>query len=225
MDKKPIFERFLQSIEYLKNKGKIHKQQDIADAVGISKSHMSDVMKDRGGKFSVEFLKKFATAYSDLINEEWLIEGKGQMEMPEKDMRPHVTNNSAAAGFIDAISKGEYNPKLCRMIPWINNYDFTVEVSGDSMYPVLMDGDILACRRLTDRLNLPIGHVCVFDTLGGPMVKELASVNPETVTLHSVNPSHPDFDVRHEEIISVALVVGYVRDMEHWVYPEFDTDY
>lgn len=225
MEKTEFLNRLTQAIEYLKNNGKARKQEEIAELTGVAQPHVASALKGDPKRLTKGFLKKFAAAYADLINEEWLIEGKGQMEKPDKNTRPHIVSSSVAAGFMDAISKGEYNPELCRMIPWINNYDFTVEVSGDSMFPVLMDGDILACRRLTDRLNLPIGHICVFDTLGGAMVKELASVNHETVTLHSVNPRHHDFDVRHEDVISVALVVGYVRDVEHWQYPDFNDTY
>ncbi len=38
-------ERLNKAIEYLKSNGLIHKQQDIADALGMAKSHLSNALK------------------------------------------------------------------------------------------------------------------------------------------------------------------------------------
>lgn len=220
MDKNDFLIRITQAVEYLKNKGKARKHEEIAETMGIARSHVTAALKGDPKRLTKGFLKKFAAAYSDFINEKWLLEGAGAMEKPDDSLRPHVATTSAAAGFMDAISQGEFNPELCAFVPWLNDYDFTITVKGDSMAPLLLDGDILACRRLTDRLDPPVGKICVFDTQGGAMVKVLLSVNEESVTLHSINPRHADFDVAHADIISTALVVGYIRDMEGW----YDSD-
>lgn len=47
--------RLLQAIDYLKDKGQIHKQQDIADKLGKGKSYISEVMANKNGRLTDGF--------------------------------------------------------------------------------------------------------------------------------------------------------------------------
>lgn len=203
-------ERFNQAIAYLKSKGKVHKQQDIADKIGVSKSYFSDALKNRGGKFSEDFLRRFAKAYAELISEEWLVNGSGRMEIPDPSLRPHFEAN-AAAGFLDGASSAENGFLIPSLSPLIGEYDFTIGVDGRSMEPEFRSGDIVACKRVRDRVNLPMGKVCVFDTKEGALLKVLKGVRGHTVILHSLNPDYPDLRVEGESILSVGLVVAVIR--------------
>ena len=211
MDKEQTYYRFQQSIDYLKDNGKIHKQQDIAVAIGVSKSYMSDVMKDRGGKFSEDFLHRFATAYSDYINEDWLLTGEGQMAKPLRELRPHI-QAKAAAGFMSGISEGEYGDNMRPMIPGIPDYDFSITAYGKSMEPRIEDNDILACRIVTDSLNPPVGKICVIDSKDGAAVKVIRDVEEDCLVLHSLNPEYRDYRVNFSDLNQIAVVVGSVRN-------------
>lgn len=201
--------RLNQTIDYLKDNGKIHKQQDIADALGMGKARVSESLKGKEGKFTEFFLNRFADAYSEYINKDWLLTGEGEMTKVGKDMRPHV-EQKAAAGFMDNFSRGEKGEDFRQKIPFISEYDFTIEVSGDSMEPEIKNGDILACRMISDRLNPPIGKVCVIDSPDGFAVKVIKSVKPSgEVTLHSFNNKYSDYTV--EGINHTAVVVGFIR--------------
>lgn len=210
MDKEKAFERFKQSFEYLKSKGKIHKQQDLCEPLGIVKSHISEFCNGKEKYFTEGNLRKFAKAYAELISEEWLVNGTGQMQTPDPSLRPHFTENTAAAGF-STISMPEFSPQMIREMPWLGNYDFTIQINGDSMEPEFHTGDIVTCRRISDRLNLPVGKVCVFDTSDGPVIKMLRAVSDDSITLHSLNPAYRDFTLAPENVISISLVTGLVR--------------
>lgn len=204
------FTRLNQAIEYLKDNGKIHKQQDIADALGMAKTHLSVAL--RGGKYFTEgFLKRFAKAYSDFISEDWLLTGEGRMEAPDKSMRPHV-EAKAAAGFMGGVASGEYECEMRAPIVGVTDYDFTIDVEGDSMTPAILEGDCLACSIDNDTLNPPVGKICVVDTRDGAVVKVIAAVSCNSITLHSINPDYEDYKVAHSEINRIARVVGLVRN-------------
>ena len=90
-------------------------------------------------------------------------------------------------------------------------YDFTLVVEGDSMTPQIADGDTICCRFLDDRLNTPIGQICVLDTKDGPAVKIIKEVTKDSLILHSLNPRYPDYPVELSSINRVALVIGVLR--------------
>lgn len=124
--------------------------------------------------------------------------------------RPHY-DAKASAGFMDGISEGKMAAEYRAMALPLLDYDFSIDVSGDSMIPRIEDGDALLCRKCNDRLNLPIGKMYVIDTRDGAVVKEIKHINDETITLHSLNPAYPDFEVEFDSIFGVAEVVGLNR--------------
>lgn len=202
--------RLRQAIDYLKDKGQIHKQQDIADRLGMDKSQLS---KAKAGKsrYSLDgFLRQFAAAYSDYITESWLLTGEGCMAVPAKTKRPHF-DVTAAAGFMDGVADGITEASMREVIEGTPAYDFTIDVSGDSMSPQLLSRDTLLCRIAADPANPPIGKACVIDTLDGAVVKVIAAATGDSVTLHSLNPDYPDYDIPASSINRVALVVGFIR--------------
>lgn len=202
--------RLNQAIDYLKNKGKIHKQKDIVTALSMSQVNVSRALNGIPRYFTEGFLNKFADAYSDYINKEWLLTGKGTMAKPDRDQRPHF-DARVAAGFLSGGSEQVMSPELRDMVTTFPEYDFTIDVEGDSMLPEIKDGDTICCRILDDRLNLPIGEICVLDTKSGPVVKVIKEADAECLTLHSLNPSYPDYRVEFSEINRIALVIGILR--------------
>lgn len=202
--------RLLQAIDYLKDKGQIHKQQDIADKLGKGKSYISEVMANKNGRLTDGFLRSFAAAYSDYITESWLLTGEGNMEVPAKTKRPHF-DVTAAAGFMDGIADGITQASMREVIEGMPRYDFTIDVSGDSMRPQILNRDTLLCRIVADPANPPIGKACVVDTIDGAVVKVIAAATGDAVTLHSFNPDYPDYDIPASSINRVAIVVGFIR--------------
>ena len=206
-------DRLHNAIKFLRDKGQIHKQQDIADRLNMGKSRISEALKGKEGKFTDGFIRKFAAAYSDYINEEWLLTGEGEMQVPDRSLKPHFSAK-AAAGFINGMSDAEYSGDFHPYVSGMPDYDFSIETDGDSMMPRIESGDTLLCRRLTDRMNPPIGEICVIDTKEGAVVKQIHSVSDETLTLHSLNPSYHDYEIDLSSILGVAEVVGLTRSLD-----------
>lgn len=79
MDKK---ERFKTAFLYLKEHGYIHTQKDLADKMGSTSPNVSSALKGIDSVLTDNFLKRFNAAFGSVFNEDWLIEGKGEMLQP-----------------------------------------------------------------------------------------------------------------------------------------------
>lgn len=192
----------------------VHKQQDIADTLGMTKGRISDALKGMTGKFTDGFLRRFARAYKDHISETWLLTGQGRMDVPGRDERPHVSTVSASAGYLDGLSEPVVNPDFHKLADLLPDYDFTMRARGDSMLPEIHSGDLLLCRRL-DRPLAPsdLGRIFVADTADGVLVKRLAAISPseDLVTLRSLNPAYPDIAAPASALLALARVVAVIH--------------
>lgn len=206
------YNRFKQAIDYLRDIGKSHNQQDIADALAMGKANFSRAINGDQRYFTRGFLKRFVAAYSDYISEEWLLTGEGEMAVPDKTMRPHI-GVKAAAGFMVGIGENDKGDDLRDKIPFLADYDFTITTDGQSMVPEIDDGDILACRISYDRANPPIGKICVIDSKEGAAVKVLKEASDSSVVLHSINPEYDDYEVAVSDLNRIAVVVGVIKKL------------
>lgn len=208
-----IQKRIAKAFEYLRFNHISETHAEVAKTMGANRANVSAAINGNPRYLTEPFLKRFARAYSDYINEEWLLTGEGQMEKPGKSMRPHF-DSYASAGFMDGISEGKMSAEFRAMaIPHLN-YDFSIDASGDSMLPSIENGDTLLCTVSDDRLNPPIDKICVIDTRDGALVKQIRRADDETLTLHSLNPRYPDRRIDISSINRIAVVVGLIRTFE-----------
>lgn len=212
MDKDSAFARFKQSIEYLRSKGKAWTDEEVHQLSGLQRPHVTAMRNGDYVRITEGNLKKFAAAYSDYINADWLINGEGRMENISRTMRPHY-DAKVSAGFMDGISDGKMSAEFRALVPGMKDYDFTIDTKGDSMLPRIEEGDVLLCRKALDRLNPPIGKICVIDTKEGFVVKEILKNGEDCITVHSLNPEpqYHDYTIEHTNILGTAEVMGLVR--------------
>lgn len=209
-------ERLIKAVEYLKNNGKARRQEDIAKAMGVPRPHVSIAMKGDTRRLTDSFLRRFARAYSNYINEDWLLTGNGEMEKPDKKAtRPHIPSDRAvvSAGFvgkaIGSVTEGECEIRpVMTPFPW---YDFTIEVDGDSMEPELRHGDIIVCRWINSSEDIHLKNIYVVDSAEGAVVKQL-SRDDNNLICHSINPTYPDFTIPLDSVLRIARVEGLVRN-------------
>lgn len=219
--------RLHQAIDYLKDIGVIHKQQDIAEALHISKSGVSQMLKGSGGYSIEQTARRFARAYPR-ISADWLLTGEGAMVLPDTHtQRPHYGGHVAAGAWDIAPIPAEADTwrDLLNIAP---DYDFTATATGDSMLPLIHSGDTLYCRRLYRGDPLRSGSVYLFATADGTLVKQLLlPTSPDadhsdtsyadhipyddhlgTLTLHSLNPDYADIELSRQDLIGIAKVVA-----------------
>lgn len=204
--------RLKQAIEYLKDNGRVHSNQNIADLVGIHRSNLSRVLSGNERYLTTGFLTRFADAYSDYINKEWLVDGTGEMAVPKSYERIHIPIE-VSAGFT-GVSMGAAMESECDYVTLDSLYgkdrDCTVRAKGDSMYPTIFDGDYIMCQKLNSEYQINDSDIYVLDTLDGAVIKRIIPAD-NGVTAVSENPDYKPFWIASEAILSIYKVGGILR--------------
>lgn len=172
-------------------------------------NNLNDAFGLRGNYMNTSLLERVADAFPDVLNRDYLLTGTGEVAAPDPNRRPHY-RAQAAAGFMDGLADGEAGD-LRPLIPDVPDYDFTIEARGDSMLPEIQSGDILLCRRATDRANPPLDRICVIDSTDGAAVKLIAGADEDSLFLHSLNLDYPDYSLDLSSLLGVAPVVALLR--------------
>lgn len=211
MDKKELLSRLKQALEYLQDNGKARTHADIALLLKTTRSNVSAAFKGNPRYLTQGFAKRFAEAYADYININWLLNGVGNMKAQRSNERPHYPAEVRAGvltGNSDSIMS--YESTLRPVIDNIPAYDFTIDVSGDSMSPLYFDGDLVACREINGVEELEPGNDYVITTRDGALLKRYVSHTMSTIRLISENSKYKPINLDTDSIIKVYKVVGSV---------------
>lgn len=125
-----------------------------------------------------------------------------------------LVSQEAAAGFgSENFAITEQDIKDRYVIPDFNGIDFMIRVKGSSMYPKYSSGDIIACRKLTDRNFIQWNKPHLVATRDqGILVKRLKRSEKVGFLLAvSDNKDYDPFDIPENEITGIAIVVGVIR--------------
>ena len=202
-------------------------QNEFADRIRTDRSNLS---KQISGKLPVGdvLVNKIVVVLG--VSKLWLTEGRGEkyifkpaadsgrFPFPPKRMREAdaegtrvydraVRGGRAGGGLIFSAEhvKGRITP------PAVNRNSYIVKVSGDSMNPVINNGDMLVIREVKNNLIF-WGQIYVVVLEDYRMVKYIRKhVNPEMVILRSANPNYDDIEIPRTEIKSLFLVENVLR--------------
>ena len=171
-------------------------------------------------------IDKILSKYQDL-SRVWLLTGEGDMLIDKSSADNTSTEPKKHYKYLPLIPIDAMAGQLsgedfqimeydCERysIPDFDAADFLVTVSGDSMTPTFMSGDILAVRKVeTSRLWFQWGKPYVIATRQGCIVKRIMPSDKDGfVEIVSDNKEqYPKYDLHSEEIVGIALVIGLVR--------------
>lgn len=210
IDRSIFQERLVKAYNYLLDNGFVHTKQQFAKAIGKSSGDVSSALNNYGRVLTKGFLTKVANAFPDVLSREYLLDGIG--EVGKVNGIPHIPFDVAAGATNVALGSACLTDcELRPANPLFSSYDFTIEVSGDSMSPYIQHGDILACKRVG--LNTVIirpSHCFVIDTPEGAVVKHL-KVDGDFLVCSSINPSFAPFRLPIHDDMRFAMVVGITR--------------
>lgn len=179
-----------------------------------------------GDKIPLLTISKINSLFPD-INFHWLLTGEGEIikstktesessKLENKEVIPLIPI-SAMAGYANGDSSVmRYEIEDDYTVPEFlgKGVRFLIRVSGSSMLPKYSNGDILACRPITDLTFFQWGKVYVLDTDQGPIVKRLfpCDEDVDSVECHSENnDSYPPFKIKKSSIRNVSIVIGVIR--------------
>ena len=210
-------DRIRQAFEYLRFKKIVGTHEDIANKMGANRANVSAAINGSPRYLTKPFLRRFANTYSAYINEGWLLTGDGKMEKEEtRHVRPHIPSGvvTVAAGFAGTSigSVAEEDCDMLPVIPYLPDYDFVITVKGDSMEPMLLNNDKIACAWMEPTDELRPDKIYVVDSREGPVVKKIAR-EMGSIVCHSLNPRYEDYTISENDVLKLARVVGVVREL------------
>lgn len=86
-------ERFAEAYEFLRSRGEIHTQKDLAERMHTSAPNISSAMKGNKATLTDKFLLRFNATFGLPFNNKWLLEGEGQM-LSGKGMQVNTGDNN-----------------------------------------------------------------------------------------------------------------------------------
>lgn len=214
-----IVDRLLKIIE-LKgiNKSRFYKE------TGLSNGFL-DKVRDIG----VSKIEHILNVYPEL-NPNWLLTGKGEMlvntdkiiaertfnvTMDHSRQVPVLEPEVVGGLGNSAFAFEEKDVKEYYTIPAFDKrgVDFIIPLTGHSMEPRFLHGDMLACKIIKENAFIEWNKPHVIATIDrGMILKRLRTSSDEDhLLMVSENPEYEPFEVPKDEITGIALVVGIIR--------------
>ena len=192
------------------------RQVQFAERAGVDTSNLSKYLNAHM-PLSDSFLNRLVVNLG--VSKEWLLDGT---DLPFAKSTSVAVADSSAAGAgtpvydVDAtagISSGRNELFASEnIVGWVNLPNMSadcriVRVSGDSMSPVIMDGDFIAVREVSNTSQIYWGQIYVVQLDDFRLVKYVRRhSDPNMVVLRSENPNYDDMDVRRADIHGMLLV-------------------
>lgn len=203
-------------------------QNEFASRIGTDCSNFS---KQINGKLAITSVLTNKIIVELGISKEWLIEGKGEkykvsattnsktITLPTNIIR--TTDATGAKVYDIDVTAGPSGRSLMFSseqvigsinVPFINPENYIVKVSGDSMSPVINNGDMLAIREVKNLSLIFWGQIYVVLLDDYRMVKYIRKhENPDLVILKSANKDYDDIEIPKDEIRALFVVENIIR--------------
>lgn len=212
-------------------------EKGVADLMGYTKSSFSQIINGKV-PLSDRFIDKLASI-DDNINKVWIKSGDGEMLRDSDKYMPatyrlitdyNVDNQviplyeiDATAGLITLFdSQIRQNPVGNISIPNAPKCDGALYVRGDSMYPILKSGDIVAYKTIHDPNNIFWGEMYLIDIdVEGEQHLTIKYIQrsdkgDDYVYLVSHNGNHQPVHILKSNIRGLALVKASIRYNSMW---------
>ena len=202
--------------EFIKHTGlSINKFEQLCE---LGKSYVGNMRVSMQPDKVQKIVQKFPE-----LNSGWLLTGEGEMLRTAIDDTSSVPDGRQMDNAIPLIPMDAfagYPPQQYSDLPVEDYYhvaefsraDFLIRVKGDSMTPKLNGGDIVACKKWSERLLFHLHRIYVIYTNSqGVMIKRVEqSERDGCIRLVSDNPSYQSFDIPESDIADIALVMGAI---------------
>lgn len=204
-------------------------QNEFADRINIDRSNFS---KHVNGKLPISDSLVNKIVVNLGLSKEWLTTGKGEkhymtaihshsqtISLPATAIHPNA-QRGAKVYDID-VTAGPMGRSLMFSsenligsidVPFINNNNSIVRVSGDSMQPVICNGDMVAIREVRNLGLIFWGQIYVVLLEDYRMVKYIRKhTNQDMVILRSANSEYDDIEILKSEIKDLFIVENIIR--------------
>ncbi|MBR0493202.1 MAG: LexA family transcriptional regulator [Muribaculaceae bacterium] len=194
------------------------KQVQFAERIGVDTSNLSKYLNAHM-PLSESFLNRLVVNLG--VSKEWLLDGT-DLPFGKTPVRVDGEVMSSANGGGTPVYDVDVTAGVAsgrnelfaseNIVGWVNLPNMSpncriVRVSGDSMAPVINDGDFVAVREVSNPNQIYWGQIYVVQLDDFRLVKYLRRhSDPNMVVLRSENPNYDDMDVRRSDIHEMLLV-------------------
>ena len=213
-------------------------KKDIALIMDSNYTNVNSALNGNEKYYTDSFARRLNESFGGIFNDEWLIAGDGEMlncdhkdnihireiyhpKSPERLIEQGIVklyNIDAAANLSHLINNVDQNIIGEISIPNIPTCDGAVYVRGDSMYPLLKSGDIVAYKVIPNEIvNIIYGEIYLISMcIAGDEYLTIKYINKsdkgeEWVKLVSYNTHHEAKDFPLASIRAMALVKFSIR--------------
>lgn len=202
-------------------------QAEFARMLSIDPSNLS---KHLSGKLAVSDSLINRIVVDMGVSKQWLKEGtdvpyskNAGAGLPVVDMPRRQTGGGAGIPVYDIDVTAGCTPLEALLttdritgyvsLPRLSPDTLIVRVSGDSMVPDIIDGGMIALRRVMNIDNIFWGQIYVVVTDDFRLVKYVRRhpENPGKVVLHSANPNYDDMEVERRDIRAMFRVEAIIN--------------
>lgn len=211
----------------------------LAQKIGVKAYKLQDISRGQTVRMPSDVLDGLSREFPNL-NPTWLLTGEGEMLLPDEEdkyrKKPDITAIEPPEGMeLTPENSVTYHPdllvtggdvenvsgdELSTAQLYIPGYEgcHAIQAVGHSMYPTIASGDIVICKRYTDRFVVN-GDIYVVNTHDQALVKRVIAHNapgPEDsyFELRSDNPKtdlYVPMRVRGEDVTSLYKVLAIIR--------------
>lgn len=210
--------------------------RQFAERIGTKTAQaIYDLQKGRTKSISSDIGNKILSCFPE-VNRVWLLTGEGDMLIDSSYLlernihEPRVLSGmetsspngiplipqEAIAGFPDIDTLGVSFDQCPRYsIPEFQarGAQFIIRVSGNSMAPTFLNGDLLACRKIEQITFIQWGEAYVIDTMQGPLLKRVFQTDGDSDRIKCVsdNSSYPPYEIACSDVRSLSTIIGLLR--------------
>lgn len=192
-----------------------YNQKEFASFLSLNESRVSKVLSSKNMP-GYDMIEAICLRIPN-INIRWLLTGEGEM-YTYQSTRPIGLENqnilvptAAFAGYT-AEWPQERGEVTVLHVPGVKGSARTFEVSGDSMYPYLLDGDYVTCVQLEEIDRVRNNEVYVIVSREhGIQIKTVRSVR-DLLHLSSMNGDYKEFSIPKEEVLELWEIKAKITD-------------
>lgn len=209
-----VNQEFKKLIDRIKYEYSINQSQ-IADRLGVKKTYVSDMINGRV-PYNETMSKKISDVFPPIINEQSSYLKSKAIEISNSDIKEDIFNGALVYD-IDATC-GTYNRDIefaadkvigSVDLPEINKTAKIVTANGDSMEPVIYNGNRVVIRQVFGWEDIFYGQIYLILLDEYRMIKYIRKYEPDEenyIILRSENPKYDDIKLHKSKIRKLFIV-------------------
>ena len=232
--------RLEEAYDYLRNRGIIHTQNEVADKMKANYRNFNSAFNGDEKYLTPRFLKRFNEAFGYIFDYDWLITGNGSMLKESKETVFNIDANLSLSDYKSGKIPNRQpilDIRVCaghgigldgnenKILEWINVPRFKgaygITVFGDSMYDKFLPGEAIFVREIEGRNDFEPGACYMVITNEDRYLRLIYEIedDKENVILvaynNQINPDgrrkYPDKKMNVEDIKFLYKYIGSLK--------------